>query len=97
MKVRIFRPAKTATQSGLANTRAWHIEVEQASPREIDPLMGWTSSADTRQQLALSFDNKEEAIAYARARDWDYEVQTPHERAVRPKSYADNFRSDRRF
>ena len=95
MKVRIFRPTKVATQSGWSRTKAWCVEVEQSHPREIDPLMGWTSSADTRQQVALTFATKEEAIAYARSHGFDYEVQDPHDRRIRPKNYADNFRFDR--
>ena len=92
----IHRPAKSAMQSGLANTRNWVLEFAASSPREIEPLMGWTSSADTRRQLALWFRSKEAAIAYAERHGIAYTVEEPKERRVRPKSYADNFRFDRR-
>lgn len=95
MKARIFQPAKSAMQSGRANARGWRLEYEQASAREIDPLMGWTSSADTTQQVALSFDTKEEAIGFAKKHGLDYQVLEPKKRTVRPKSYADNFKADR--
>jgi hypothetical protein len=93
----IHRPAKSAMQSGVANTRNWVLEFAPSSPREIEPLMGWTSSADTRRQLMLTFSTKEEAIAYAERHGIPYTVEEPKERQTRPKSYADNFRFDRRI
>ena len=93
----IHQPAKSAMQSGLANTRDWVLEFAASSPREIEPLMGWTSSADTRRQVTLHFVSKEDAIAYAERRGIAYSVEEPKERRIRPKSYADNFRYDRRI
>ena len=93
----IRRPAKSAMQSGLANIRQWVLEFAPSTPREIEPLMGWTSSADTRRQVTLHFPTKEEAIAYAERHGISYVIEEPKERAVRPKSYADNFRYDRRI
>ena len=92
----IKRPPKSAMQSGLANTRNWVLEFAASSPREIEPLMGWTSSADTRRQVSLTFSSKEGAIAYAERHGIAYTVEEPKERQIRPKSYADNFRFDRR-
>ncbi len=96
MQVRIFRPAKTATQQGLANTKAWRLEFEPVSARSVEPLMGWTSSRDTRRQVLLSFDTKDEAIAYAVKHGYMYTLEEPQVPQVRPKAYADNFRFDRR-
>jgi hypothetical protein len=95
MVARIYKPAKTAMQSGRANTRAWVLEFEPAERKENDPLMGWVGSGDTEQQVRLFFDTKEEAIAYCRRHEIAHEVYEPQERAVRPKSYASNFRWDR--
>jgi hypothetical protein len=95
MHVRILRPSKTATQSGQANTRRWVLEFEPSEPKRADPLMGWTSSGDTRRQLRLYFDSESEAIAYARKNKLSYEIVTPQSRAVRPKAYADNFAYNR--
>jgi len=95
MEARIYRPAKTAMQSGLANTRKWIVEFEPETPEFIDPLMGWVGRADTRGQVRLRFDSKDEAIAFARRHGLSYEVEEPHERRPHPKSYADNFRYDR--
>jgi len=95
MLARITKPAKTAMQSGRANTRDWTLEFAPAGRTELDPLMGWTSSGDTPQQVRLTFATKEEAMAYCKRHRLDYEIHEPKERAVRPKSYASNFRWDR--
>ena len=95
ISVRIHRPAKTAMQSGRGNTKRWLLEFEPQSARSIDPLMGWTSGRDMRQQLKLWFATKDEAIAYAKQQGFDYKVYEPKERRVRPKSYAANFAYDK--
>jgi hypothetical protein len=95
MAARIYKPAKTAMQSGRALTRAWVLEFEPAQRKANDPLMGWVGSGDTEQQVRLYFETKEEAIAYCRRHKIDHEVYEPKERDVRPKSYASNFRWDR--
>jgi ETC complex I subunit conserved region len=94
MKVRILKPAKTAMQSGQANTREWLLESEPM-PKGVDPLMGWTSSRDTMQQVQLWFPTLDEAKAHAEKNGWQYTVEMPRERPVRPKAYADNFAYNR--
>jgi hypothetical protein len=94
MKVRIFKPAKTAMQSGVAKTKEWLLESEP-TPKTVDPLMGWTSSRDTMQQVQLEFPTLDEAKAHAEKNGWQYTVETPHSRPVRPKAYADNFAFNR--
>jgi NADH dehydrogenase len=98
MQARIFRPARTAMQSGTARTKDWVLEFFPAGAREIDPLMGWTSSADTLRQVRLSFETREEAEDYARAQGIDYVVVAPKERRpnIRPRGYGENFATDRR-
>ena len=96
MQVRIYRPAKTAMQSGRAGTGDWILESEPADASMPDPLMGWNGSADTRRQVRLRFDTVEEAIAYAERNGHDYSVAAPKERKVRPKTYAENFSYGRR-
>ncbi len=92
MAVRIYRPARNAMQSGKGNTDDWIVEHEETAPRTADPLMGWTSSGDTHQQLRLSFPTRAEAVAYAEREGLAYTVAP--EPPVRPhkKSYSDNFR-----
>jgi hypothetical protein len=92
----IYRPAQTAMQSGPARTKEWVLEYEPETAREIDPLMGWTSSRDMRQQVRLSFDTKEEAVAYAERSGIAYRVAEPKPRRPVRKAYADNFRFDRK-
>jgi hypothetical protein len=64
MTARIFKPAKNAMQSGRAQTREWQIDYEPEQPRAVEPLMGWTSSGDMKQQLTLNLATKDDAIAY---------------------------------
>ena len=94
MRVRIYKPAKTAMQSGVAKTKEWILESEPAR-KEVDPLMGWTASRDTMQQVQLRFETVEEARAYAEKAGWQYTVEKSHERRIRPKAYADNFAYNR--
>jgi len=91
MTARIYRPAKTAMQSGRAKTKQWVLEFEPASRKSNDPLMGWTSSGDTKQQLRLEFPTREEAVAYAESRGIAYVVNEPHVDPLKAKSYAANF------
>jgi hypothetical protein len=92
---RIYRPTKTAMQSGRARTKVWLLDYEQATRRAPDPLMGWISAADTLNQVRLHFATLDEAIAFARKHGLDYTIIEPHQRRFKPKSYADNFRYDR--
>ncbi|HUK59197.1 MAG TPA: ETC complex I subunit [Stellaceae bacterium] len=94
-KVRIYRPAKTAMQSGTAKTLRWVLEYEPASRREPDPLMGWASADDTLNEVRLRFATLDEAIAFAKKRGLDFVVSAPHEARFKPKSYAENFRYER--
>ena len=96
MRARIYKPAKNAMQSGKARTKLWLLEYEPESAKAPDPLMGWTSSDDMRQQVVLEFDSSEEAVAYAEKNGIAYQVFEPHTPKPRPKSYSDNFRFDRK-
>ena len=95
MTVRIYKPAKSAMQSGYGNTEEWLLEFESQAKRTPDPLMGWAGSSDTQQQVRLSFATKDEAIAYATRNGLAYTVTEPKPRAPIKKSYADNFRFGR--
>lgn len=96
MLARIFRPDKTAMQSGKAKTKAWVLQFEPASARKPDPLMGWTSSTDMNAQVQLSFDTKEEAIAYAEKHGIAFRLIEKPERRMVLKAYADNFAYNRK-
>lgn len=96
MLARIFKPAKTAMQSGKAGTKEWVLEYEPEQPLAADPLMGYTSSADMRRQVRLEFDTQEEAVAYARRNGIPVEVSAAQDPAPKKLSYSDNFRFGRR-
>lgn len=96
MTARIYKPAKTAMQSGLANTKAWVLDFAPEEPQQIEPLMGWTSSGDMRQQVRLRFASKEEAVAYCERHGIAYQVFDSKPPARRPISYSDNFAFNRR-
>lgn len=98
MRARIYQPARNAMQSGTAKTHHWVLDYAQGSAREVDPLMGWTSSADTQTQVRMRFDSKEEALTYAQDHGIDAVVQEPKPRQpnIRPGGYGDNFATKRR-
>ena len=96
MTARIFRPAPNAMQSGRGKSKDWVLLFEQASPRDVDPLMGYTSSSDTQTQVRLSFATLDEAETYARSNGIAYTVQPPHVPTPKRSNYSDNFRFDRK-
>ena len=97
MAARIYRPAKTAMQSGRAKTERWMLVFDQEEPLSVEPLMGYSSAADMKRQIRLGFDTREDAIAYAVRKGIPYEVDEEHA-SDRPKiAYADNFRFDRKI
>ena len=95
MLARIFRPPPSAMQSGKAASGKWVLEYEPEIPLKIDPLMGYTSSADMRRQIHLEFDSREEAVAYAERNHIPYRILPDNESAPKKLSYADNFRFNR--
>ena len=97
MFARIFMPAKTAMQSGKAKTQRWVLEFEAETARRIDPLMGWTSAAETAPgQVRLQFESLDEAKAYAEKHGLAFRVDEPQKPSIRPKAYSDNFAFKRR-
>jgi hypothetical protein len=95
MAAKIYRPAKTAMQSGKAKTLLWVLEFDPEVPRSIDPILGYTSSSDMKQQLRLTFETMELAEAYAKREGIEYRVILPKEPARQTVSYTDNFRFSR--
>lgn len=89
--VRIYSPAKNAMQSGRRNTQEWVVAFEPGAPKLPDPLMGWIGSGDTRGQVRLRFDSREDAVAFAQRNGLSYRLQEPKAVRVRPKNYAENF------
>ena len=96
MTARIYKPAKTATQSGTAKTKDWVLDYEPEEPRVVESLMGWTTSGDMKSQIQLRFATKEEAMAYAERHGIAYQVQDTKAAPRRGLSYSDNFAANRR-
>jgi hypothetical protein len=96
MFARIYKPAKTAMQSGKAKTNDWVLDFEPEQPRTVEPLMGWTSSADMRQQVRLRFRSKEEAVAYCERNGIPFQIHLSNEPVRRAIAYSDNFAYNRR-
>jgi len=96
MTARIYKPAKTAMQSGQAKSREWALDYEPEEPRVVESLMGWTSSGDMKSQVRLEFATKEDAVAYAERHGIPYQVFEAKPAARRGLSYADNFAFNRR-
>ncbi len=85
-------------QSGMGKAKNWVLEFAPATTRDIDPLMGWTSSGDTQSQVRLRFDTRDAAEAYAKSKGIDYDVVEPKSRkpVIRPRGYGENFATDRK-
>jgi hypothetical protein len=91
MLARIFRPAKTAMQSGKAKSDTWVLEFEPKAARRSDPLMGWTETTDTEGQVRLSFETRDEAVQYATRHGIAFQLVDPKPAKRIIKAYADNF------
>ena len=89
-KAKIYKPSKTAMQSGLKKFDRWILEYITNDP-SINPLMGWESSTDTFSELKMEFTTKEKAIQYAKKNRIEYELIEPQNRKIVKKSYSDNF------
>lgn len=96
MAARIYRPAPNAMQSGKGKSKDWLLVFEPEVQRSIDPLMGYTSSTDTKQQITLRFETLEDAESYAVREGIPYTVQPAQEPTIKKVSYPDNFRFDRK-
>lgn len=92
VKARIYRPSKSAMQSGRGGPHSWILEYESEAARVPEPLMGWIPADDTLGQVRIGFSTLEEAHKFAEDHGISCSVVPPHERKVRPRNYGDNFR-----
>ena len=95
LKARIYKPSKTAMQSGrnatVSRGNGWVLEFPRQTAAKPDRLMGWQSSSDTARQVKMRFPDKQTAIAYAEAHHIAYQIVEPKSRRVKTRAYADNF------
>lgn len=96
MKALLSQPAKTAMQSGRANTGGWLLQFTPTTPYATEPMMGWTSMGDTLREVKLTFDTKAAALAYAKTNGLEVDVQEPKPRRSKRRAYADNFKFDKK-
>ena len=96
MVLKIYKPSKTAMQSGKAKTNNWIVEKVSNSTSDKDSLMGWNTSEDTENQIKLFFSSKEKAINWAIENNYQYQVFEPQSKKIVPKNYSDNFSSNRK-
>ena len=89
---RIIEQQRGTTQSGKAKAGRWTLEIERKEALRPDPLTGWAGSGDTETQLRLSFDSKDEALAYARSKGLEVHVVPAAPVGLKIQAYADNFR-----
>ena len=92
MKAKIYKPSKTAMQSGRAKYNKWVLKFSDQKNQFKDTMMGWNGGSSTVSQIELKFSSKEEAVSYAKKNSIDYEILETSERKVINKSYADNFK-----
>jgi hypothetical protein len=92
--VRLYKPAKSASQSGYSKSKKWLIEPFYFSKRSPDNLMGWYSATDTRSELEgrLSFNTKAEAINFIHYQGWIYKIESPSDRRIISRNYLNNFK-----
>jgi len=91
MTIKIYKPSKTAMQSGLGKTKKWIAEYISDQETMKDNLMGWNSSVDTESQIKVFFDTKEQAIQWVKNNKYQYFIEEPRIKKVKIKSYASNF------
>ena len=96
MTIRIYKPSKSSMQSGLGETKQWLAEYVNEKDKIKDNLMGWNSSLDTKEQIKMFFDTKEQAIEWSKKNNEQFIVIEPKERKIKPKNYASNFDMNRK-
>ena len=96
MTIKIYKPTKTSMQSGFKKTKLWLAEYISEVEKVKDTLMGWNSSLDTKEQIRIFFDTKDQAIEWAKKNGEQFIVVEPKERKIKPKNYASNFDMNRK-
>ena len=75
-KAKIYKPTKSAMQSGKGKSKNWVLKFETKDNRFIS-FMGWESGDDTLKEVILEFSTKEKAIDYAKKNNIVYELIEP--------------------
>ena len=96
MTIKIYIPAKPSKQSGQGKSKKWLAEYVSDVEKVKDTLMGWNSSLDTKTQIRLFFDTKDQAIEWAKKNNYQYFIEEPKSKKIKPKNYASNFDINRK-
>ena len=96
MTIKIYKPSKSSMQSGLGKTKQWLAEYVVEKDNIKDNLMGWNSSLDTKEQIKMFFETKDQAIVWAKNNNEQFIVIEPKERKIKPKNYSSNFDINRK-
>ena len=96
MTIKIYKPSKSSMQSGHRNTKKWLAEYISDTEQVKDTLMGWNSSLDTKSQIKVFFNTKEQAIEWAQKNNYQYFIEEPKVKKIKPKSYSSNFDMNRK-
>lgn len=92
-RARIYKPTKSAMQSGKRNTKLWCLEFVPNNTRFVEPIMGWTGSADMYpNEVKLFFATKDQAINYAKQNSIQFEFYEPQKGSIKIKSYSDIYK-----
>lgn len=92
MKARIYKPSKSAMQSGRGHLDQWVLEYESSTAKTPENLMGWVSSGDTFGQVSVKFSTLEAAEQFAQEKGLEYSILKPRDRKIKPRNYGDNFK-----
>tara|TARA_B100000886_G_C20312168_1_gene444341 strand:+ start:375 stop:677 length:303 start_codon:yes stop_codon:yes gene_type:complete len=87
----LYKPAKSAMQSGLLNTKKWCLKSKDVSQTFINSKYCWTGTSNSEKQIKLFFNSKDAAIKFANENNYIFEIIEPKSRKYLKKSYAANF------
>jgi len=91
IEVTIYAEAQNAMQSGMTKGKYWKVRFAADQTKYNYRPMNWTGSSNTKQQLNLNFETKEQAILFVEKNNWKYQIIEPLVKKLKPKSYAENF------
>ncbi len=90
-KFLIFKPSKSAMQSGLKNSKKWCLTNKDINESFISSKYCWNGSSNPEKQIKLFFSDLDSAINFAKKNNYSFEVMEPNHKILIKKSYAENF------
>ena len=90
-KFLIFKPTKSAMQSGLNNSKKWCLRNKDENESFISSKYCWNGSSNPEKQIKIFFDDLDSAVNFAKKNNYNFEVLKPNLKTLIKKSYAENF------